>query len=213
MSPTSAAFAGLSSDAPRFFAELEADNSRAFFSANRDRYDRVVREPFLALLAALDPEGASSWRVYRPQRDTRFQPERGPYKTFVGAIGPSVDGTGRYLMLDRRGLLAATGPRCSLATELEAAEVVVRVRTAWDLGAETDRVARGPRGADDDVARGGVRARSTLRSLSSCRAPVRLWQGRELEATLDRPDPNRTDRQVAWCGPGQPPWWVSASSP
>jgi uncharacterized protein (TIGR02453 family) len=109
LATTSTAIDGFDPDATAFFAELERDNSRAFFTAHRDRYDRAVRAPFLALLDALDAAGAAAWRVYRPNRDTRFQPDRGPYKTFAGAIRPSDDGTGRYLMLDRRGLLAASG--------------------------------------------------------------------------------------------------------
>lgn len=80
--------------------------------------------------SALDPGGGSAWRVYRPHRDTRFQPDRGPYKTFAGALKFSDDGTGRFLMLDRRGLLAAWGSPMFARDQLELYRTAVSDETA-----------------------------------------------------------------------------------
>jgi hypothetical protein len=47
--------------------------------------------------------------VYRPHNDTRFTTDRGPLKTFIGALRIDSDGTGRYLQLSERGLLTSRG--------------------------------------------------------------------------------------------------------
>jgi uncharacterized protein (DUF2461 family) len=44
-------FAGFGADFPAFFAGLEADNSKAYFDAHRDVYERAIREPLERLVA------------------------------------------------------------------------------------------------------------------------------------------------------------------
>lgn len=95
-------------DAPAWFQACAADNTRAFWAAHREAYQRDVREPLLALLSEVG-EDPSTWRVYRPHRDTRFSQEGGPLKTFLGALAVHADGTGRYVQVDARGLLASSG--------------------------------------------------------------------------------------------------------
>lgn len=94
--------------ASAWFERAGADNTREFWGREKQQYAEVVRAPFLELLAAVDPD-PTAWRVYRPHNDTRFAADRGPLKTFLGALRVDADGTGRYLQVDARGLLASSG--------------------------------------------------------------------------------------------------------
>lgn len=96
------------SSASAWFERAGADNTREFWAREKQRYADEVRAPFLELLTAVDPD-PDSWRVYRPHNDTRFAADRGPLKTFLGALRVDTDGTGRYLQVDARGLLASSG--------------------------------------------------------------------------------------------------------
>ena len=81
----------------RFQRDLAANNNRAWFAANKARYEEVLREPFLRLITDLQaplakisahyradprPQGGSLFRIYR---DTRFASDKTPYKTWAGA--------------------------------------------------------------------------------------------------------------------------------
>lgn len=83
-------------DTFRFLDELAMNNERAWFEANKHRYEALVREPALtfiramaAPLAAFAPSfsaedkkvGGSLMRVFR---DTRFARDKTPYKTNIG---------------------------------------------------------------------------------------------------------------------------------
>ncbi len=96
------------SPAVAWFERVAADNTREFWQREQAAYRSDVSGPFAALLAEVDRD-ASAWKVYRPHNDTRFGSERGPLKTFIGALRVEPDGTGRYLQLDARGLLASSG--------------------------------------------------------------------------------------------------------
>lgn len=81
----------------RFLADLARHNERAWFHANKARYEAQVRQPFLRLIADLaDPLAAISPQMladprpvggslFRIQRDTRFASDKSPYKTWAGA--------------------------------------------------------------------------------------------------------------------------------
>jgi uncharacterized protein (DUF2461 family) len=70
--------AGIPTDAVAFYAELEANNNnRAWWAANKERYERSVREPFSAMTDALADEFGEA-RVFRPYRDVRFSREPSP---------------------------------------------------------------------------------------------------------------------------------------
>ena len=97
------AFAGWPASASRFYAALEADNSKAYWQANRVVYDEHVRAPMEELLAELEPE-FGPWKIFRPYRDVRFSADRSPYKTHIGAtIGRG------YVQLDAHQLAAGAG--------------------------------------------------------------------------------------------------------
>jgi uncharacterized protein (TIGR02453 family) len=74
-------FAGFPPATFAWFAGLEADNSRPWFTAHRDTYDRDVRGALEALLEELSDELGGRTRLFRPNRDVRFSADKRPYKT------------------------------------------------------------------------------------------------------------------------------------
>jgi uncharacterized protein (TIGR02453 family) len=87
-------FGGFRPAAFRFLRDLERNNEKAWFEANRGVYEREVREPMRRLVGALDarlgsiaPEivGDSKRSMFRIHRDVRFSRDKSPYKTNAGA--------------------------------------------------------------------------------------------------------------------------------
>jgi uncharacterized protein (DUF2461 family) len=78
-------FDGLDSDAVSFFAELRADNTKAWWAANKSRYDEVVRGPMEELGAELESEFGAV-KIFRPYRDVRFSADKTPYKLHIGMV-------------------------------------------------------------------------------------------------------------------------------
>jgi len=79
-----------------FLRELRDHNDREWFAANKERYEKTVRDPALKFIAAFGaklakisphlvadprPVGGSMFRIYR---DTRFSHDKSPYKTHIG---------------------------------------------------------------------------------------------------------------------------------
>ena len=85
---------GYISELYTFFEELSENNDRAWFAANRDRYD-MLRESWLAdldrmigAMSAWDPALRTQTArgcAYRIYRDTRFSPDKTPFKLFFSA--------------------------------------------------------------------------------------------------------------------------------
>ena len=98
---------GFSGQATRFFQDLEEDNSRDFWNAHRDTYEREVKQPMAELLESL-PDKYQPFRLFRMNRDLRFTKDKSPYKTQQGAISDA-GGSDYYLHLDGTGLLVAAG--------------------------------------------------------------------------------------------------------
>jgi uncharacterized protein (TIGR02453 family) len=112
-------------EALEFLQELEANNDREWFKANRARYEADLLEPARALADRLSSLGEP--HVFRPYNDTRFQP-RPPIKEQLGvAIGYGGAG-GYYFELSLDGLLVAAGLYQPASDQLE------RFRAAIDDG-------------------------------------------------------------------------------
>jgi uncharacterized protein (TIGR02453 family) len=87
-----------------FLTDLKAHNTRPWFEANRQRYERDVREPMLRFLTDLGPRlraisghfradpRPSGGSMFRIHRDIRFSRDKRPYKTNVGAHFPHLRG-------------------------------------------------------------------------------------------------------------------------
>lgn len=97
------AFRGWPAEALDFLEDLEHDNTKAFWDAHRDVYQRAVRGPMDELLAGL--AGFGPGRVFRPYRDVRFAKDKAPYKTNIAAMV----GEHGYVSLSAAGLGAGSG--------------------------------------------------------------------------------------------------------
>ena len=108
---------GFTAKATKFFAGLERDNSKAYWTANKAIFDSEVKEPMAALVDSL-PDRFQPFKVFRMNRDIRFSPDKSPYKTQHGAAHEA-EGTVYYLHLDGRGLMAACGAYMMTPDQLE----------------------------------------------------------------------------------------------
>jgi uncharacterized protein (TIGR02453 family) len=108
-----------------FLRDLEANNDRDWFKANRERYDEYLVEPARELAARLAHLGEP--HLFRPYNDTRFH-MRPPLKEQLGvAIGYGSAG-GYYVEISLDGLLVAAG------LYHPASDQLVRFRAAIDDG-------------------------------------------------------------------------------
>src|SRR6185369_17626606 len=97
---TNDAFTGFTPAAIQFLADLAENNDRAWFQPRKAEFERLLKQPMEAMIAALserlaargvpmlaDPQ-RSPFRIYR---DTRFSKDKSPYKTHLGASFPWVE--------------------------------------------------------------------------------------------------------------------------
>lgn len=109
-----------------FLRELEQNNEKDWWEANKDRYLTQIREPALDFIAdfgdrlqGISPHFVADTRVnggslMRPYRDMRFSKDKTPYKTNVGiqfrhAQGKDVHAPGFYLHLEPGENFAGVG--------------------------------------------------------------------------------------------------------
>ena len=133
-----AAFPGFPPEAFEFYEQLEADNDREFWTANKADYERLVRQPMVALCDELADFGPFS--LYRPYNDMRFAKGRPPYKTHQGAYTQGSGGSGHYVQISADGLMAAAGYYAMAKDQLELFRTAV---DDGDLGAEVAGLAEG----------------------------------------------------------------------
>jgi uncharacterized protein (TIGR02453 family) len=155
-------FTGFGEHAIDFYDGLVADNSKAYWTDNRDVYESDVREPMQALLDDMVAEfgdlGAA--KIFRPYRDVRFAKDKTPYKTHCGGVIEAGRGGGAYyVQLGPEGLMVAGGSfhtspdqlrrfRESVADELRGSgleRILATLRgQGWDIRGE--RLKTVPRG-------------------------------------------------------------------
>ena len=120
-----ASFGGFPVEAVEFLRELEDNNDRDWFKANRARYEEFLVAPASALGEDLADLGRP--RLFRPWNDTRFRPGP-PIKEHVGlAVGYEGAG-GFYVELSLDGLLVAAGLHNPTPDQVQ------RLRQAVDSG-------------------------------------------------------------------------------
>jgi uncharacterized protein (TIGR02453 family) len=160
-----------------FLRALKRNNDREWFKARRDRYERDVRGPMIAVIERLasdlkrfapDLVAAPKVSLYRIYRDTRFSPDKTPLKTYISAVFPhrvllKKQGAGLYFEVApgwvwMGGGIYAPEPKELLrvrkhiaATWPQLDRIVRGRRFASDIGALTgERVSRVPRGFPRD---------------------------------------------------------------
>ena len=95
-----------------FLGDLALNNNREWFKAHKDEYETHVRGPMLTIIERLAVDfprvapdlTASPRSLYRVYRDTRFSPDKTPYKTHVAAafshqVFPKHESAGLYFHL------------------------------------------------------------------------------------------------------------------
>jgi len=130
-----------------FLNELSRNNNRAWFQANKGRYEELVLDPALrfidamqAPLAAIAPHfvaqatraGGSLMRVYR---DTRFSKVKTPYKTNIGIQfrheqARDVHAPGYYVHIDPQQVFLGVGMWRPDAVPLRAVRERIAARPA-----------------------------------------------------------------------------------
>jgi uncharacterized protein (TIGR02453 family) len=116
-------FRGFPPEAVSFLEDLEANNDREWFKANRSRHQEFLVEPALALADDLSEFGSP--HIFRPWNDTRFH-MRPPIKEHLGmTIGYEGSG-GYYVEISLDGLFVGAGLHHPARDQLE------RIRRAID---------------------------------------------------------------------------------
>ena len=128
------AFDGWPAESLAFYAGLEDDNSKEYWTSRKAVYQEQVLRPMEELLEELAPEFGEP-KIFRPYRDIRFSHDKTPYKTHIGATL----GSTCYVQLSADGLSAGAG-----RWHLEPAELTLyRAGVAGADGAELAAIVAG----------------------------------------------------------------------
>ena len=109
----------------QYLADIRVNNTREWYHEHKDRYDDVraafehIVERVLAALSAIDPQMSMvtvKSSLYRFNRDTRFSPDKSPYKRHFGSYmnpkGKKSQHGGYYLHLEPGNCLVGGGAYC-----------------------------------------------------------------------------------------------------
>ncbi|MCG8443513.1 MAG: DUF2461 domain-containing protein [Caulobacterales bacterium] len=172
------AFAGFPPDMFAFFRELKANNEKAWFEANRARYEEQVKGPLIAFVAAMAPKIAQisahivadpKKSPFRIHRDVRFSKDKSPYKTHAGvqfrhAAGKDAHAPGFYVHLQPGQVFYGGGlwkpssePLSAIRAAIDSkpdawrkATASAKVRTLFGGLSEGDPLTRAPKGYRPD---------------------------------------------------------------
>jgi uncharacterized protein (TIGR02453 family) len=163
-----------------FLDQLAANNNRAWFNDNKQRYRDVVVEPVCDFIEAMEPRlhavsehfvadprphGGSMFRIYR---DTRFSRDKSPYKENVGChfrheAGKDAHAPGFYVHLGRDEIFFGGGiwmPPGPVLSQIR--DAIIEQPERWSTastdkaivlrfgGINGDSLKRPPRGYDAD---------------------------------------------------------------
>lgn len=125
---TKSGFAGFPPECVKFFTELKENNSKEWFAAHKQDYEKFVMAPVRdfvyemgLVLESISPGIVADPRVdksiFRIFRDTRFSRDKSPYKTHLGVFfwegdRPKMECSGFYFHLEPPVLMTATGMHC-----------------------------------------------------------------------------------------------------
>src|SRR5437763_6924714 len=114
-------FEGFGPEVGKWFTGLEADNSREYFTRSRQFFDESIRGQMEALLSELSEKFGGEVKRFRQHRDTRFSPDKSPYKTNTYGViyGAEIAPEGLYASISARGLVAGAGYHFMARDQLE----------------------------------------------------------------------------------------------
>jgi uncharacterized protein (TIGR02453 family) len=151
-----------------FYDDLEMDNTKSFWEANKHIWTDSVKAPMTALTDELAGEFGAA-KIFRPYRDVRFAKDKTPYKTHQGAFVAIGASTGWYVQIGAAGVRVGAGYyeasgarlaaiRAAIDNELTG-PVLERLldglsADGWEVGG--DRLKTCPRGYDADHPRIGL---------------------------------------------------------
>ena len=177
-------FRGWPTAALEFFRDLEQDNTRAFWMAHKEVYERDVRAPFDALSVLVAGE-FGPLRVYRPYRDVRFSKDKSPYKTRAYASTEGEGGEAYYVEVSAQGLVAASGYWMMANDQLDRYRVAV---DDDDAGPELESIVAGL--ASKDLTIEGPALKTAPRGYRRDHPRIELLR-RKSVAAIRRFDPGR----------------------
>ncbi|MGB6339048.1 MAG: DUF2461 domain-containing protein [Candidatus Aminicenantaceae bacterium] len=118
-------FAGFSKETLTFFRRLKRNNTKSWFDRHRGEYESFVLEPAKAFVVAMGErfhtesvnfraEPKLNRSIFRIYRDTRFSPDKTPYKThlalyFWEGMLPRMESPGFYVHVEPSKLLLGAG--------------------------------------------------------------------------------------------------------
>lgn len=139
MPPARAAdrFSGFPVEAFEFYGTLADHNTRAWWQEHKVDYERLVRQPMIALLDELSEEFGTP-HVFRPYRDARFSKDKSPIKDHQGGVIQVEDAIAYYVQVSAAGLMVAGGWYAPEGRQVAR----FRESVAGPAGAELERILR-----------------------------------------------------------------------
>jgi uncharacterized protein (TIGR02453 family) len=152
-------FEGFGPAVTDWFIALDSDNSRAYWTATKDVWQRDVRAPLETLLTELATSLGGRVKLFRPYRDQRFARGAPPMKTAAAGLVDGIDGTRAplYLEVSERGLYAGTGYHQLATDQLARYRSVVAGAAGDALEAELERARGAGLTVTGEVLRGAPR--------------------------------------------------------
>ncbi|GAB3888423.1 DUF2461 domain-containing protein [Terrabacter terrigena] len=182
--PAPGPFTGFPTGALGFYAGLEADNSKAYWTDHKAQWEREVREPMLALVDALEDEFGEA-KLFRPNRDIRFSADKSPYKTHLGAFVAVEPASGYYVEISAGGLRAGGGFRAHSTAQTASLR---RAVDASASGLQLESLLEGLRRKQFEVH--GEQVRTTPRGYAADHPRIETLRYKELMVIRDFGDPD-----------------------
>ena len=150
-------------DTLAFLRDIAKHNDRAWFTANKARYEEVVKTPSEEFAAAVATKLKMEPHVMRIYRDTRFAKDKSPYKTNIGigfhrTGGRVTEGApGYYLHIQPGESFAGVGmwqPEAPALAKIR--DAIVAKPAAWakvrkiGIDNDGDALKKAPRGYDPE---------------------------------------------------------------
>jgi uncharacterized protein (TIGR02453 family) len=199
-----ASFPGFPKECATFWVELARHNDKTWFQRNRTAYERFVLGPSRRFVAAMGERlqtisprisavPAVNGSLFRIHRDTRFSPDKRPFKTHMGIYFWEGDGkrwecSGYYFHLEPPELMLAVGiyvfPKDLLTAYRSAvvndkrgrqlARIIRRVTASAGYSVGGEHYKRVPRGYDPEHQRANLLRYKGLHAVSRAEIPEEL---------------------------------------